>query len=135
MAQTVKNLPATQETRVRSLGHEDPLEKVMATHSSILAWEIPWTEGPGGVQSMESQRVIHDWVNNTYANIFKVSKHCTYVNDNHLVHYKLNVAEELYPQCFLISLVCLGLTHPKQLKESESVSHSVMSNFLWPHGL
>ena len=60
MAQTVKNLPAMQETRVRSLGHEDPLEKVMATHSSILAWEIPWTEGPGGVQSMESQRVIHD---------------------------------------------------------------------------
>ena len=49
-----------QETRVRSLGLEDPLEKEMATHSSILAWEIPWTEEPGGLQSMESQRVGHN---------------------------------------------------------------------------
>ena len=52
MAQTVKNLPARQETPVRSLGWEDPLEKGMATHSSILAWRIPWTEEPGGLQSM-----------------------------------------------------------------------------------
>ena len=52
MAQTVKNLPAMQKARVRSLGREDPLEKKMATHSSILAWEIPWTEEPGGLQSM-----------------------------------------------------------------------------------
>ena len=57
MAQTVKNLPARQETRVQSLGWEDPLEKEMATHSSILAWEIPWTEEPGRLQSMGSQRV------------------------------------------------------------------------------
>ena len=49
VAQTAKNLPARQETRVRSLGREDPLEKRMATHSSILAWRIPWTEEPGGV--------------------------------------------------------------------------------------
>ena len=48
----VKNLPAIQESRVQSLGQEDPLEKEMATHSSILAWEIPWTEKPGGLQSM-----------------------------------------------------------------------------------
>ena len=53
----VKNLPAMQETRVRSLGQEDLLEKETAAHSSILAWEIPWTEEPGGVQSMGSQRV------------------------------------------------------------------------------
>ena len=51
----------TQETRVQSLGQEDPLEKEMATHSSILAWEIPWTEESGGMQSMGSQRVEHDW--------------------------------------------------------------------------
>ena len=57
VAQTVKNLPARQETRVQSLGWEDPLEKEMATHSSILAWEIPWTEEPGRLQSMGSQRV------------------------------------------------------------------------------
>ena len=52
----VKNLPARQETQVRSLGWEDPLEKGMVTHSSILAWKIPWTEEPGGLQSMESHR-------------------------------------------------------------------------------
>ena len=57
VAQTVKNLPAMQETRVRSLGWEDPLEKRTATHSSILAWRIPWKEEPGGLQSMGSQRV------------------------------------------------------------------------------
>ena len=56
----VKNLPAMQETQVRSLGQEDPLEKEMAPHSSILAWRIPWTEKPGGLQSMGLQRVRHD---------------------------------------------------------------------------
>ena len=60
MTQVVKNLPATQETWVRSLGWEDPLEEGMATHSSILAWRIPCTEEPGGPQSMGSQRVQHD---------------------------------------------------------------------------
>ena len=55
----VNNLPAMQETRVQSLGGEDPLEKGMAAHSSILAWRIPWTEEPGGLQSMDSQRVGH----------------------------------------------------------------------------
>ena len=57
MAQIVRNLSAVQETCVRSLGQEDPLEKEMATHSSILAWRIPQTEEPGGLQSMGSQRV------------------------------------------------------------------------------
>ena len=60
MAQTVKNLPAMWETWILSLGQEDPLEKGMATHSSILAWRIPWTEEPGGLQSKGSQRVRHD---------------------------------------------------------------------------
>ena len=60
MAQMVKNLPAMQETWVQSLGQEVSLEKRMATHSSILAWEIPWTEELGGLQSMESQRVGHN---------------------------------------------------------------------------
>ena len=57
MAETVKNLPAMLETQVRSLGQEDPLEKGMASNSSILAWRIPWTEEPGGLQSMGLQRV------------------------------------------------------------------------------
>ena len=56
----VKNLPAMQKTQVQSLGWEDALEKGMATHSSILAWRIPWTEESGGLQSMGSQRVGHD---------------------------------------------------------------------------
>ena len=60
VTQSVKNLPAVQETWVRSLGWKDPLEKEMATHSSILAWRILWTEEPGGLQSMGSQRVGHD---------------------------------------------------------------------------
>ena len=60
VAQTVKRLPAKRETRVRSLGQEDPLEKEMATHSSISSWKIPWTEDPGRLQSMGSQRVKHD---------------------------------------------------------------------------
>ena len=60
VAEKVKHLPAMQETWVRSLDQEDPLEKEMATHSSILAWKIPWTEKPGRLQSMGSQRVGHD---------------------------------------------------------------------------
>ena len=60
MAQLVKNLPAMWETWVRSLGWEDPLEKGKATHSTILAWRIPWTEEPDGLQFMGSQRVRHD---------------------------------------------------------------------------
>ena len=55
MPQTVKNLPAMQESWIRSLGQEDPLEKGMEIHSSILAWRIPWTEKPGGLQSVGSQ--------------------------------------------------------------------------------
>ena len=60
MAQMVKNLPAMQEIWVQSLGWEDPLEKEMATHSSVLAWRTPWTEEPGGLQSMGLHRVRHD---------------------------------------------------------------------------
>ena len=55
----VKNLPAVQETQVQSLGREDPLEKGMATHSSVLAWEIPWTEETGGLQSLRLKRIEH----------------------------------------------------------------------------
>ena len=61
-ASLVKNLPAMHETWVRFLSKEDPLEKEMATHSSIFAWRIPWTEEPGGLQSMGSQRFGHDRV-------------------------------------------------------------------------
>ena len=60
VAQMVKNLPAMQETQVQSLGQEDPLDKRMATHSNILAWRIPWTKEPGGLQSVGSRRAGHN---------------------------------------------------------------------------
>ena len=60
VAQTVKNLPAMQEAEVQSLGQEDPLQKGMATHSSVLAWRIPWAEEPSGLQSMGLHRVRHN---------------------------------------------------------------------------
>ena len=63
MAQMVKNLPAIQETWIQSLSQEDPLEKEMATHPSVLAWRIPWTEEPSRLQSIELQRVRHDGSN------------------------------------------------------------------------
>ena len=64
MAQTIMNMPAVQQTWVQSLGQEDPLEKGMATPSSIIAWRIPWTEEPGGLQSIGSQRVRQDKATN-----------------------------------------------------------------------
>ena len=66
LAETVKNLLAIEETKVRSLGREDPLEKEMITHSSVLAWRIPWTQEHGGLQSMGSQRVRQNWTTNTF---------------------------------------------------------------------
>ena len=65
VAQTMKNLPPMREIQVQSQSWADSLEKEMATHSSILAWEIPWTEEPGGLQLMGLQRVKRDWVTNT----------------------------------------------------------------------
>ena len=80
VAQTVKNLPAKQVTRVRSLGLEDPLEKGMATHSSILAWRIPLSEQPGGLQSTRSQRVWQDWAIFTFTlvNLYQLNLSLTH---------------------------------------------------------
>ena len=75
MAQRLKRLPAMQETWVRSLGREDPLEKEMATHSSILAWRIPWMEEHGGLQSTGSQRVRHDRATSLQDNIKHTNVH------------------------------------------------------------
>ena len=73
MAQRLKPLPAMWETWVQSLGQEDPLEKEMSTHFSILAWRIPWTEEPGGLQSMGSQRVRHDWATSLSLSLFTLT--------------------------------------------------------------
>ena len=70
MAQRLKRLPPMWETRVRSLGWEEPLEKEMVTHSSILAWRLPWTEKPGRLQSMGSQRVRHDWATSHHLHLW-----------------------------------------------------------------
>ena len=71
VAQRVRHLPAMQETQVQSMGKEDPLEEEMTTHSSIPDWRTPWTEEPGGLQSMGSQRVRHDWITNTHTQYLK----------------------------------------------------------------
>ena len=72
----IKNLPIMQETQVWSLGWEDPLEEEMTNHSSILAWRIPWTEEPGGLQSMELQRVEQDWETYTHTHTHTVDLQC-----------------------------------------------------------
>ena len=77
MAQMVENLPAMQENQAWSLGQEDPLEKGMATHSSILAWRIPWTEECRELQSMGSQRVGHNWATNTHLKTLAPNILCT----------------------------------------------------------
>ena len=74
VAQMVKNLPVVWETQVWSLGWEDPLEKGMAAHSSMLAWKIPWTDEPGKLQSMGSQRLGHDWATNTFVFSFLLGR-------------------------------------------------------------
>ena len=79
VAQMIKNLLAVQEAQVLTLGQEEPLEKGTATHSSILAWRIPWTEEPGGLQSRGSQRVGHDWATNTFTFLTSVNWECLYV--------------------------------------------------------
>ena len=70
-----KNLPLMLKTQVWSLGKEDPLEKGMVTHCNILAWRIPWTEKPGELQSVGSQRIGHDWVTNTFTSLLQWNDH------------------------------------------------------------
>ena len=81
VAQTVKSLPAMQETQVWSLGREDPLEQGLAAHSSILAWGIPWAEEPAGLWSVGSQRVRHDYVTDMFTLIAYTAKKLSGCND------------------------------------------------------
>ena len=80
VAQMVKNLSAMQKTWVPSLGQENPLEKEMATHSSILAWRIPWTEEPGRLQAVGWQRLGHDWATNTFTFHFNIAHTYLFLN-------------------------------------------------------
>ena len=140
VAQILKNFACNVgwETQVKSLGWEDPLEKGSETHSSILAWRIPWTEEPGGLQSMWSQRVSHNWATNT----FTLKKHqclftlflCQYQEEVMWVHSKktsickletltrnlisqpLNLELPTFQNCEKISFCCLSILFqlPKQ---------------------
>ena len=107
VAQMVKNLLSMQETQVWTLGQEDSLEKEMANHYSILAWRITWTEEPGGLPSMESQRVGHDWATNTHTHTH-THTHSTYligllwrVNESvHIMLWSQCLARASTDKCF-----------------------------------
>ena len=91
-----------QETQVWSLGGEDPLEKEMATHSNILAWEIPWTEEPGGLQSLGSQKVGHDWVTNTHTwelERIKTGLYCLLANTVFTLGFKIKLILLFVSEC------------------------------------
>ena len=96
VAQRLKRLSTLRETRVRSLGREDPLEREMATHSSTLAWKIPWTEEPARLQSMESLRVGHDWATSLHAKVG-----CVYVYNCDI--FLLNWTFYKYVMTFFVS--------------------------------
>ena len=94
MAQTLKNLPAMQEIWVRSLGWEDPLEKGMATHSSICAWRIPWTEEPGGLQSTGFHRAGHEWSNLAWMHTTLIVNHLDLLLWRYFEHFIPRVTGE-----------------------------------------
>ena len=90
MAQMIKNPPAVQETWVGPLGQEDPLEKEMAAHSSILAWRNQWTEEPGELQTMGSQRAGHDRATNSFTFTYSLSE-IAFMKSSNINHLNLNV--------------------------------------------
>ena len=102
----VKNLPAVQEMQEWSLGQEDPLEEGMATHSSILAWRIPWTQEPGGLQSTGPQRVGHDWSDWAHT-------HTRYTCVYSLFHYRVLQDSECRFLCWTVGTCCLSVLHIK----------------------
>ena len=109
VAQTIKRLPATWETRVWFLGREDPLEKEVATHSRTLAWKIPWTEEPCRLQSMGSQRVGHDWATSlTHSQINCYENVCTDFCMNIKLHFcEINLRSKIsgLPGHFMFSFI------------------------------
>ena len=108
VTQTVKHLPSMQETRVWSLGRENPLEKETATHSSTLAWKIPWMEEPGRLQSMGLQRVGHDWV--TSFSLFYITR------SNNLHKVKVKVAQSCLTLCDPMNYTVNGILQARILE-------------------
>ena len=131
----VKHLPTMQETWVRSLGREDPLEKEMETHFSILAWRIPWTKEPGRLQSMGSQRVGHDWATSLTLLLFTRHICFNYIflafkcDDFHILHFRpvyssyiIMQSHKLVCQCCLSCITCILdelqlVSFPRSLKK------------------
>ena len=121
VAQRLKRLPAMRETRVRSLGREDPLEKEMVTHSSILAWRIPWTEEPGRLQSTGSQRVGHDWATSLHFTSFiylwisrlfpcpSYCKKCCHEHCGYLCLFQLWFSQGIYPVVGLLGHMVVSM--------------------------
>ena len=118
VAQTVKRLSTMWETRVWSLGREDPLEKEMAIHSSTIAWKIPWTGEPGGLQSMGSQRVRHDWatslthslaLNKRYNQWMPLKLQCS-LEDTYLYSHTIHLIEERLLK-FYISIMSILINY------------------------
>ena len=99
-AQMIKNPPAMRETQFQSLGREDLLEKEMATHSSILAWRIPWTEEPGRLQSPGSQRAGHDWGTNTFTYVLRVTDVKKQIYDYMEINLEYSLEELMLEQKF-----------------------------------
>ena len=143
----VKHLPAMRETQVQPLGRGDPLEKEMATHSSTIAWKIPWTEEPGRLQSMGSQRVRHDWVTSLHFNVLfraSVSLWIFCLDDlpidihgclNALFYYAaVNLSLMFLNSCFMYLFVAILDACACMLIHSV-VSDSTAYRVVHPHGL
>ena len=115
----VKNLPANQETRVWTLGLEDPLEKEMATHCSILAWDILWTEEPGRLQSMGLQRIRYDWATKQHIYIYIYIYTHIYIYIH--IHTYIYIFTYIYTKCYTYNILVLVLqiSHLKNWNHTE----------------
>ena len=136
VAQTVKSPPAMQVTRVQFLGQEDPLEKGMATHSSVLVWRIPWTEEPGGLQSMGSKRVGHDWVTSTFPfYLFYIwqcaSLHLFLVRLFTVVNYTLHKIYHMNHTCVYSSVAVSNAITLGNIKSLFEPFSSIMPPIMW----
>ena len=144
MAQTIKNLPAMQETQVLSLGQEEPLEEEMSTHSSLLAWRIPWTEESGGLQSMGSKELDRTEKACIYT-ADSVAPDSLHLDDWHTTEGKNRCGHGAHPAspclalCATVNMLSLGSTRPLSLpanshlrQKLESVCCSVMSSSASP---
>ena len=120
LAQMVMNMPTMWETQVQSLVQEDPLEKGVATNSSILTWRIPWMERPGGLQSMGSQIVRHDWVTSTHTTLHQATTDCR--------HHRSSVVKAG------LGLPLEGWEEPNQTRKEQNFTRAGGNKQLWDSG-